>query len=79
MPIVKDVEELRGSAPVMTAKDLLLEVRSDVKAIGRNVDVLVSQNLNDRVTTLERGQWKIAGIAAALGAVAGVVAGKIPF
>lgn len=79
MPPVDDTKELQGSTHVITARTLLLEVRSDVKAIGKNVDILVSQNLNDRVSTLERGQWKIAGIAAALGAAAGVVAGRFPF
>jgi hypothetical protein len=46
-------DELRGSAPVMSAKDVLLEVRDDVKLIGKNVDILVSQHLDERVRELE--------------------------
>ena len=89
--------ELRGSSPVMTAKDVLLEVRNDVKDIGKNVDILVSQRLDERVkvlesgtvkqvenqglaarvSALEQGQWKIAGISGAVGAVAGVVAAAV--
>lgn len=72
-------DEIRGSSPVMTAKDVLLEVRGDVKLMAGKVDILVSQNLNERVSALEKAQWKVAGIAAALGAVAGVVAGRLPF
>lgn len=71
-------DDLRGSAPVLNAKDVLLEVRTDVKLIGKNVDILVSQNLNERVTALEKAQWKTAGVAAALGAVVGAVVGKTP-
>lgn len=90
-------DELRGSSPVMTAKDVLLEVRSDVKDIGKNVDILVSQRLDERVkvlesgtvtqvehrvlgtrvSSLEQGQWKIAGISGAVGAVAGVIAAAV--
>jgi hypothetical protein len=62
----------------MTTKDLLLEVRDDVKAMGKDVSILVSQDLDKRVSTLEQAQWRIAAIAGTVGAIAGVIAGKIP-
>ena len=61
-----DPDELRGSTPVMTAKDVLLEVRSDVKGIAKNVDVLMSQNLDARLTALERSQMRGIGMAVGL-------------
>ncbi|MBA3875562.1 MAG: hypothetical protein C0498_01275 [Anaerolinea sp.] len=63
-------DDLRGSAPILTAKDVLLEVRADVKAIGRHVDIIMSQKLDERLSAVEDQQrlWtgKAAGIALAV-------------
>jgi hypothetical protein len=40
----------------LTVKDLLLEVRSDVKAMSAQLAVLGSQDLDNRVNRLE--QWR---------------------
>ena len=37
----------------LTVRELLLEVRSDVKEMKPQLDILVSQDLNQRVTKLE--------------------------
>lgn len=55
-------EDLRGSTPVLTAKDILLELRDDVREMKSGVDVLLSQKLDDRVTAIERWQNRIIGI-----------------
>lgn len=71
--------DLRGSAPIFTAKDVLIEVRDEVRAMTKSVDILVSQNLNERVQSLEtsrdesRGLAKIAIVIAALAGVATIV------
>lgn len=65
--------ELRGSAPVLSAKDVLLEVRSDVKAMRGEVGILMSQHLDERITALERFMWRLIGIAS-IGAVLGALA-----
>lgn len=59
-------DDLRGSAPVLTAKDVLLEVRQDVREMKTGLDVLLSQNLNERVTLLEAGGSVAAQRALAL-------------
>lgn len=64
-------DELRGSTPVLSAKDVLLEVRTDVKKIGTNVDILVSQNLNNRVTAIETWKAGVIGKSAGIGAAVG--------
>lgn len=71
-------EDLRNSTPILTARELLLEVRSDVRDMKSSVDVLLSQNLHERVVVLERAQWKIALIAGILGAIAGVLGYRLP-
>lgn len=47
-------ENLNGVG--LTAKDLLVEVRRDVKDMAKNVDILVSQNLDSRLKAVE--SWK---------------------
>lgn len=64
-------DDLRGSAPVLTAKDVLLEVREDVRAMKSTVDVLASQHLDERVRALEAWRWKAVGFGAAVGAIVG--------
>lgn len=71
--------DLRGSTPILSARDVLIEVRDEVKAMRSSVDVLVSQNLNERVQSLEtsrdesRGLAKVAILIAALAGIATVV------
>jgi hypothetical protein len=49
-------EDLRGSTPVLTARDVLIEVREDVRYLRTSVDVLASQNLDSRLSVLE--DWR---------------------
>ena len=64
-PKVEDADphlaELRGSAPILSAKDVLLEVRADVKAMSRQVDILVSQQLDGRLSALETWRDRVDG------------------
>lgn len=46
-------DDVRGSAPVMSSKDLLLELYHDMKVVRPAVEALVSANLPARVTALE--------------------------
>lgn len=55
--------DLRGSTPIFTAKDVLIEVRDEVRGMKTAVDVLVSQNLNQRVDDLERSRDELTGLA----------------
>jgi len=55
--------DLRGSTPIFTAKDVLIEVRDEVRGMKTAVDVLVSQNLNQRVDDLERSRDELKGLA----------------
>lgn len=71
-------DDLRASTPILTARELLIEVRSDVREMKSTVDVLLAQNLHDRVVKLEQAQWKIAFVAAILGAIAGVLGYRLP-
>lgn len=68
--------DLRGSAPIMSTKDILLEVRDDVKDMKRNVDILVSQDLDSRITNIELWKARVSGsviaIAAAVSAAVSV-------
>ena len=64
-------DDVRGSAPVMTTKDVILELRSDVKALGRDVSEIkreqsavadhlkreqdVQAERNDRLTEIRTG------------------------
>ena len=71
--------DLRGSTPIFTAKDVLIEVRDEVRGMKTAVDVLVSQNLNARVDDLERsrdetrGLAKVSIVVAALAGVATII------
>lgn len=59
-------EDLNGMG--LTAKELLLEVRADVKDIGHNVALLVGQNLDSRLHQLE--VWREASVVAGVAASA---------
>ncbi len=67
-------DELRGSNPIMTTKDVLLEMRADVKVMARNVDVLVSQNLNSRLDAVESWKDQMTGRMIAISAIPTVLA-----
>lgn len=54
--------DLRGSTPIFTAKDVLIEVRDEVRGMRSSVDVLVSQNLDSRVDSLERSRDELRGL-----------------
>jgi hypothetical protein len=70
----------------LTQKELLLEVRKDVKAVKTTVDILASQNLDKRVEVCEEWQIKttshmgvisrgvkiLTGIAAAIAGAVGI-------
>lgn len=56
-------DDLRGSTPIFTAKDVLIEVRDEVRGMKTAVDVLVSQNLNQRVDDLERSRDELRGLS----------------
>lgn len=67
-------DELRGSAPVYSAKEVLLRIDERTERLDRNVSVLMSQKLDERVDSLEASRDKDAGRYAA---IAGIVAGAI--
>lgn len=66
-------EDLRGSTPVLTARDVLLELRQDVREMKTGVDILLSQNLGDRVTAIERWQNRVIGLGL-VGTALGIIA-----
>ena len=70
--------DVRGSAPVMTTKDLLLEMRLDVKEVRRVATILESQHLDDRLNDVEKWQSKVDGrmsmITAGVPVISGIVA-----
>jgi hypothetical protein len=66
-------EDLRGSTPVLSARDVLLELRQDVRDMKSGVDVLLSQDLGNRVTVIERWQNRVIGLGM-LGSVLGMIA-----
>lgn len=81
--------DLHADTPVLTAGHLLMELRTEVRALDermterlgaveRKLDVIVAQDLHARIVALERSQWKLLSIAAVAGAVAGVVAYRLP-
>lgn len=45
----------------MTQREMILEIRGDLRAVRSAVDVLVSQDLNKRVTVLEALSNKVLG------------------
>jgi hypothetical protein len=51
----------------LTLRELVLELRADVKEL--------LQDHENRIRSLERSRWSLAGIASVLGAVTGTVAG----
>lgn len=54
-------DDLNPSATGLTAKEVLLEVRTDVKQISRDVAILTSQNLDQRVNAIESWQDRVNG------------------
>ena len=48
------MDDVRGSSPVMTTKDLLLEVYHDMKIVRPIVESYVKENFPVRVLNLER-------------------------
>lgn len=62
-------DEVRGSTPVMTTKDVLLEVRADVKLMAKDVGILVSQNLDTRLNAVETWKDQLTGKIIAIAAV----------
>lgn len=74
-----NADELRGSTPILSAREVLIEVRDTIKTLDGKVDelnssviVLLSQNLEPRVKNLESFKDRMIGlgyIGVALGAV----------
>ena len=54
-------DDLAPNATGLTAKDVLLEVRTDVKAMTRDLAVLTSQNLGPRMDSLEDWRQRVDG------------------
>lgn len=75
------MEENRG----FTLRELVLEIRADVKALDEKIDKIdrtgsigTREELTDhetRLRSLERAKWALGGIGGVAGAVAGVMAG----
>ena len=53
------VDEVRGSMPVMTTKDLLLEVYHDMKFVRPAVEGLLAAGVIGRIESLERDRLVI--------------------
>lgn len=68
-------DELNPNATGLTAKDLLLEMRADVKAMSTTVNVIASQNLDQRLNTIESWKDRIDGRVTALIVLVGVIGG----
>lgn len=66
------MEDLRGSAPTLSAKDVLVEVHEDVRQMRVDIAVLRSQDLNARVSLLEGFKSRVVGTSAA-GALLAIV------
>lgn len=78
-------DEMTSPARVYTVEDVLLRMDSKLDALEASVAVIrgdmevqKSQGLDARLRSLEAMQWKVLGIAAASGAIAGVVAYRLP-
>lgn len=75
-----DEDEIRGSNPAMSTKDVLMELRTDFKNFRErdfkemrdNVVVLVAANVPERLTQLEAFKNKVMGLAS-IGALLGAV------
>jgi len=79
-------DDFRGSMPVMTAKDLLLELRSDVKELNRSLLLLTAQDIpgalaavnkrvdinNDRLNLVESWKDQLTGRLVAFGVAIGI-------
>lgn len=70
-------DEINPSATGLTAKELLLEVRSDVKQISRDVTVLTSQDLDSRVNALESWADRVNGRVNALIVLVSIAGGVL--
>lgn len=66
-------EDVRGSSPAMSTKDVLMELRTDVKAMSAVVTVMASQNLDQRVNALESWADRINGRVNVLMVVIGIL------
>jgi hypothetical protein len=71
-------DELRGSTPIYTAKDILIRVESKVDALDSKVDnlhtsveILTSQELATRISRLESWQQQLSGMAIVVKALLG--------
>lgn len=77
-------DDLSPGSTGLTAKEVLLEVRSDVKQIGRDVTdlsqtvtVLTSQNLDQRLNAIESWQDRMNGRVNGLIVLVSVLGGII--
>ncbi len=66
------IDDQRDSAPGMSAKELLLELRRDVKEIRSFVDVMRAADLPRRVDSLESTRDRDSGRNAVIAAVVAV-------
>lgn len=70
-------DELRGSTPVYTAKDVLVRVESKVDALDSKIDTLgnlMPHDLDARLRDLEASRAFVRGLAAVSGLVATIAA-----
>lgn len=81
---MSEQDELRGSAPIYSAKDVLLRLDGKIGEMDAKLDgallslaILVDQRLNSRVGDLESWrhshEGRMIGFSAAIGAIAGAV------
>lgn len=66
-------DDLRGSAPVYSAKDVLQSLDGKVDKMSEQLAILVNQDLGSRVTTLESFKDRMIGLSYA-GVLLGIVA-----
>ena len=73
-----NTDDLRGSTPVYTAKDVLIGLDTKVQGIDSKLDtanqtlaILVSQDLDGRVDALERDWQQLKGMATGVKLVVG--------
>ena len=62
-------DDVDGSESILTTKDILLEVRRDVRHMSTNVEILVSQDLDERLNALENWRAKSEGKSVAIAAI----------
>ena len=79
-------DDFRGSMPVMTAKDLLLELRADVKDLNKSLLLLTARDIpgalvevnkrvdlnNDRLNSVESWKDQLTGRLVAFGVAIGI-------